>query len=147
MEPDVLSGGDIQLLTALGFAAAGAGLWRYATQIFEGLTTLRPYRAFPYIGQAVVLLNRQLPNEAAGVLEQGQRVLGGSSSQDRSQEIGELQGWHGLALHLAGRSHESRLELQQAYRLGAALNSASMVAAMLGEMPRPLGAVHSGDQP
>ena len=74
MSSEVLAPDEVQLLTALGFAAAGAGLWRNAASVFEGLARLRPHRAFPYIGQAVVLLNRQLPNEAAAALENGQRV-------------------------------------------------------------------------
>lgn len=145
MVPEVLAPEEVQLLTALGFAAAGAGLWRNASTVFEGLVKLRPHRAFPYIGQAVVLLNRQLPNEAAAALEKGQRVVSGADDMSRPEELGELQAWRGLALHLAGRGHESQLELDQAHRTGAVLSGAPMVATMLGKPVRHTSAQNEGD--
>ena len=129
-----LSPANIQLLTSIGFVAAGAGLHLQAMRLFESLAHLRPLRAFPYIGLATVLLHRQRPDEAAAVLEQGLRlVTEASSPQDRAL----LTSWQGLALHLAGRAAESAYALQHAVHMGPNEPETALARAMLGLVSSP----------
>ncbi len=136
MAPEVLSSDDIQLLTGLGFLAAGAGLVMQAAQIFESLAQLRPTRAFPYVGMAVLHLNRQQPDQAVTALERGQRLM--ESVKDPrgtalEEERGILWAWKGVALQMAGRESESVRALQQSQSCVVQGATADMVARMLGQ--------------
>ncbi len=139
-----LSAADIQLLTSIGFVAAGAGLHLQALRLFKSLAHLRPLRAFPYIGLATVHLHRQRPDEAAAVLEQGMRLATeDSSSQDRAL----LASWQGLVLHLAGRAAESARALQHAVHLGPDEPETSLARAMLGLVSSPSAPVAAPNPP
>lgn len=133
-----LSPADIQLLTSIGFVAAGSGLHLQALRLFESLAHLRPLRAFPYIGLATVHLHRQRPDEAAAALEQGMRL----ASQDSSpQDRALLASWQGLVLHLAGRAAESARALELALHLGPNQPETSLARAMLGRVSPPTAPV------
>ena len=47
----------VQLLMELGYVATGCGQKEVALAIFRGVIAARPYSQYPWIGQAVVLLN------------------------------------------------------------------------------------------
>ena len=47
----------VQLLMELGYVAAGCGQKEAALAIFRGVVAARPYSQYPWIGQAVTLLN------------------------------------------------------------------------------------------
>jgi tetratricopeptide (TPR) repeat protein len=132
MPAEVLSSDDIQLLTGLAFVASGAGLSLQAAQIFESLARLRPTRAFPYVGMAVLHLNRQQTSQAVEALERGERLLSDPQNPEPA-EHGILLAWKGLALHLAGRESESIRALQQSRTFDIEGSTADMVARMLGE--------------
>lgn len=51
-----LTSHEIRLLAELGFMAASSGQVTTATEIFDALISLRPTKAFPYVGKAVALL-------------------------------------------------------------------------------------------
>ena len=131
MPAEVLSSDDIQLLTGLAFVASGAGLSLQAAQIFESLARC-PTRAFPYVGMAVLHLNRQQTSQAVEALERGERLLSDPQNPEPA-EHGILLAWKGLALHLAGRESESIRALQQSRTFDIEGSTAEMVARMLGE--------------
>lgn len=132
MTHEVLTSNEIQLLTALGFVAAGAKLSVQAMRIFEALAQVRPNRAFPYVGMACVRMNREQSEEAVAVLDRGLRVVGDEARSTDPQELAHLYAWRGLALHSASRKRESELDLKRAHSLGLDGATASMVGTMLG---------------
>lgn len=119
---------DVQLLTQVGFLAAGRGDAPRALRIFEALALLRPERAFVYVGLAATLLNAGRAMEAVQRL-QAVRLPPGP-------ETDMLDAFKGLALQLADRSGESTYVLRQVVnraRPGRACEGALLAARLLGE--------------
>jgi hypothetical protein len=106
-------------LTEAGFLAAARGDLRRAEAVFGALERCRPLAAFPYVGQAVALMNAGQADEAARVLERGAAIASGEAAA-------ELQAFRGLALQLAGRAGESLRALRAA-------GDQPLALAMLGE--------------
>ena len=118
---------DVQLLTQVGFLAAGRGDAPRALRIFEALALLRPERAFVYVGLAATLLNAGRAMEAVQRL-QAVRLPPGP-------ETDMLDAFKGLALQLADRSGESTYVLRQVVnraRPGHACEGALLAARLLG---------------
>ncbi|MEF9999332.1 MAG: hypothetical protein RR720_10260 [Comamonas sp.] len=123
---------DIQLLTQVGFLAAGRGDVPRALRIFEALARLRPDRAFAHIGAATALLNASRASDAVQQL-QAVRMPDGP-------ERDMLEAFRGLALQLAGRRSESIYVLRRVVdlaRQGSASDAAVFAARLLGEAPHP----------
>lgn len=119
---------DVQLLTQVGFLAAGRGDAPRALRIFEALALLRPERAFVYVGLAATLLNAGRAMEAVQRL-QAVRLPPGP-------ETDMLDAFKGLALQLADRSGESTYVLRQVVnraRPGRVCEGALLAARLLGE--------------
>lgn len=126
--PAVLTAEEVRLLTAVGFVAAGRGDVARAERIFKGLKATRPTRAFPYIGLAMAYMNSRRVEEAMQVFQDGAQALGGHRGSKSDSLLGgahaddsvlqneyrELLAFRGLLLQLAGRNHESHLDLQAA---------------------------------
>lgn len=114
----------VRLLTELGFAAAGRGLFDEAETIFQGLAAVRPDSAFPYIGLALTRLNAGQPDEAARVLEQ--------EGLARCPGDIEIRVFLGLALRLARRGSESDKLLRAVLDEAADHDAARLARALLG---------------
>lgn len=95
---------DVQLLTQIGFVAAGEGDTKQASAIFAGLQALRPQRAFAWVGEATAWLNAGKPAEAVRCLRTFQALPG--------QELDMVQAFLGLALQLDGQRQASLRILQ-----------------------------------
>lgn len=96
---DGLLANDVQMLTQIGFIAAGLGDTRQSSAIFAGLQALRPQRAFAWVGEATAWLNAGKPSEAV-------RCLGrfeGPPGQERDM----VQAFLGLAMQLDGQAQAS----------------------------------------
>jgi hypothetical protein len=89
---------SIRTLMEIGIAAAGAGLFRQAFQIFEGVEAMRPESEGPSIGVALIHMNSGAPEEAVKVLREGALV--------RNPNSLEAKMILGLALKLARRASE-----------------------------------------
>ena len=127
---------DVQLLTQVGFLAAGRGDVPRALRIFEALALLRPERAFAYVGLAATLLN------AARAMDAVQRLQ--TVRLPDGAEADMVEAFKGLALQLAGRSGESTYVLRRVVDRacqGNASEGALLAARLLGEAlnssPRP----------
>lgn len=109
----VLTAEEIRLLTALGFVAAGRGDVGRAERVFKGLRAVRPTRAFPYIGLAMAYMNVRRVDDALQVFNEAAQALGIPDTEDSTlkDERVELRAFRGLVLQLAGRHHESQLDL------------------------------------
>lgn len=119
---------DVQLLTQVGFLAAGRGDVSRALRIFEALALLRPERAFAYVGMTAALLN------AARAMDAVQRLH--AVRLPDGPETDMLEAFKGLALQFAGRSSESSYVLRQVVgraRHGSASPGALLAAQLLGE--------------
>ncbi|WP_249279137.1 tetratricopeptide repeat protein [Bordetella genomosp. 5] len=125
----VLDADEARMLTEMGFLAAGRGDVQRADAIFQALRTIRPARAYPWLGLAVARLNAGRAPEAVTVLEQGEAVLVGA----HGDEAVLLAAWRGFALQLAGRNAES-LRLLQVCARGTG-EAASLAQALLGITP------------
>lgn len=101
---DGLLPSDVQMLTQIGFVAAGEGDTRQATAIFAGLQALRPQRAFAWIGEATAWLNAGKPSEAVRCLRNFHVVPG--------EEGDMVQAFLGLALQFDGQGQASQRLLQ-----------------------------------
>ena len=102
--PEVLGTEDIRLLVEIGFMACGARHVRAARAIFDGLETLRPGRAFIYVGSAMTSMSAGNPDEAVRLLrEEGLRQLPGNE---------ELLVFLAMALQEARCAGDSRRVLQ-----------------------------------
>lgn len=120
----------IQLLTPIGFLAAGRGDVQSAVRIFEALALLRPEHAFPLVGLATALMNSGRAAEAVQRLQSVHLPAG--------PETDMLRALHGLALQLAGRNAESHFVLRQVVaqaRCGALSDGARLACRALGEEP------------
>lgn len=127
MRPD---SADVQLLTQLGFVAAGRGDAPLALRIFDALALLRPHRAFAFVGIACALMNAGRANEAVQRLQAVHLPAGAEADM--------LHAFQALALQLAGRAGESAHLLRQtAPRRQQGLPSAGALLAsrLLGEDP------------
>lgn len=125
MRPDA---SDIQLLTQVGFLAAGRGDVPRALRIFEALALLRPERAFGFVGLASALMNA---GRAAQAVQRLQSV-----DLPAGPEADMLDTFKGLALQLAGRSGESTYLLRQIVmrsRNAPASEGAQLASRLLGE--------------
>lgn len=132
MPLEVLSEADVRLITEIGFLGSGAGLVQQATQIFDALVLLRPFRDFPYIGLATVQLNQKNPDEAVRILAQACKVLA-STPEALQEDQAMLAAFRGVALHCAQRSAESRQILQSVVQMGYHSENARRIALnMLG---------------
>ncbi len=127
---------DIQLLTQVGFLAAGRGDVSRALRIFEALALLRPDHAFAFVGLASALMNAGQANEAVQRLQAVKLPTG--------PEADMLDSFRGLALQLAGRHGESRFLLRQIVarsRHARASEGVLLASRLLGEdlgaAPRP----------
>ncbi|MCA0325219.1 MAG: hypothetical protein LCH89_06400 [Proteobacteria bacterium] len=101
---DLPSAGDIRLLSAIGFIAAGRGDLARAEAIFGALLSLRPHKAVGHVGVAMALINRGRPAEAASRL--AETVL---SDTEENQMVRAV---HGLALQLDRRPGEANRVLK-----------------------------------
>lgn len=122
------SNDDVQLLTQVGFLAAGRGDAAAALRIFEALALLRPDRSFAYVGLAVALLNAGRAGEAVQRLD-AVRLPGGP-------ELDMLEAFKGLALQFAERRGESTYVLRRIVgraRPADASPGALLAAGLLGE--------------
>lgn len=133
MPPDA---SDIQLLTQVGFLAAGRGDVPRALRIFEALALLRPDRAFAFVGLTSALMNAGRASEAVQRLQ--------SVSLPAGPEADMLDSFQSLALQLAGRPGESTYLLRQIVsrsRHAPASEGALLASRLLGEdrgaAPRP----------
>ncbi|WP_159910928.1 M48 family metallopeptidase [Pantoea sp. 18069] len=119
---------DVQLLTQVGFLAAGRGDAPRALRIFEALALLRPDHAFAFVGLATALLNAGRAIDAVQRLHTVRLPDGPESDM--------LEAFKGLALQLAGRSSESTYVLRQVVgraRTATASEGALLAARLLGE--------------
>ncbi len=96
-----LKSNDIRLLAAIGFASARSGLAEQSRKIFEGLASVRPQSAFPYIGLAMASLCVGEPERAASIL----RNRGLPNCPDDL----ELRVWLAIALKYSGQSAHAAL--------------------------------------
>lgn len=101
---DGLLASDVQMLTQIGFIAAGAGDIRRAKAIFSGLQAVRPERAFAWVGEATAWMNAAQPAEAVRCL----RAFQGQSGAEHDM----VQAFLGLALQLDGQMQASVRTLQ-----------------------------------
>lgn len=122
---DLIASADVKLLTELGFCAIGRGLRKEARLIFSGLMRIRPHRAFPYVGMAMLHLGMRRPDEAIAVLQAADAV----SPDERA----EINAYLGLALHQAGRVRESRTALEAAARAVPVSEGVEFARQMLGK--------------
>lgn len=121
---------DIQLLTQVGFVAAGRGDAPQALRIFEALAFMRPTRAFAFVGLACALMNAGRAAEAVQRLQAVHLPAG--------PEADMLQAFQALALQLAGRAGESVHLLRQIaarVHLAPPSEGAQLAARLLGEGP------------
>jgi len=121
---DQVSSADVRLLTELGFCSIGRGLRKEARLIFSGLMRIRPHRAFPYVGMAMLHLATRRFDEAIAVLQAADAVV--------PAERAEINAYLGLALHQAGRGRESREALEAAARAVPASEGVEFARQMLG---------------
>ena len=119
-EAPVLSGDEIRLLTEVAYlGAASPRLFSDAETLFRQLMVLRPRRAFPYIGLASALLNRQRAEDAAQVMALGcalQDADWGEAAPDSEvfdpiEDSAMMQVFHGLCLLAARRTAEGEQRL------------------------------------
>ena len=101
---------DVQLLTQVGFIAAGRADVERAEAIFGALLAVRPRRAFAHVGLACARMNAGDAGAAARALE---RALPGVAE---GEDADTVQAFLGLALQLDGRLGESRRVLQEVVR-------------------------------
>ncbi|MBS7777592.1 tetratricopeptide repeat protein [Acidovorax sp. CCYZU-2555] len=119
---------DLQLLTQVGFLAAGRGDVAAALRIFEALALLRPDRSFAYVGLATALLNAGRAGDAVQRLD--------TVHLPRGPELDMLEAFKGLALQFAERRGESTYVLRQIVgraRQADASPGALLAAGLLGE--------------
>ena len=141
--PHPLRPADVRLLTEIGFVAAAAGMQQQALRVFNGLSVLRPHRAFPYIGQATTHLNAGEHEQAEQALRRGRLQLDEEARVEPGTELliedrALLAAFHGLALQLGQRNTEAARALSDALSLQADGPAARMACAMLGlPMPAP----------
>lgn len=96
---------DIQLLTQIGFMAAGRGAVEQSQRIFNALALLRPQHAFAHIGMACAWMNAGKASQAAQHLSRVHLPAG--------DEADMIDAFHALALQLAGHAHQSTQLLEQ----------------------------------
>lgn len=125
----LLSTPDIQLLTQVGFLAAGQGEVAKSQRIFNALALLRPEHAFPHIGIACALMNAGQASLAAQRLSHVHLPAG--------DEADMIDAFHALALQLAGHTHQSTHLLEQVAQrtlTHAESRARRMVLSMLGQL-------------
>jgi Flp pilus assembly protein TadD len=88
----------VRTLMEVGVAASCMGMYRQATEIFQGIAAVRPESDGPVIGLAIAHMNNRSPEEAIKVLRD--HVL--------SKDPGNIEAKMilGVALKLAGRNAE-----------------------------------------
>lgn len=119
---------DMQLLTQVGFVAAGRGDVAAAQRIFEPLALLRPECSFAYVGLATALLNAGRATQAVQRLQAVHLPAGPDADM--------LDAFKGLALQLACRGGESTYVLRQVVRRARAASAsegALLASRLLGE--------------
>jgi len=88
----------VRTLMEVGVAAVGAGFYRQALTIFEGIEAVRPDSEGPAIGAALAYMNSNAPEEAVKVLREGALA--------KSPDSLEAKMILGVALKLARRNSE-----------------------------------------
>lgn len=134
----LLESTDIQLLTQLGFMAAGRADTAHSQRIFNALALLRPQHAFAHIGTACAWMNAGKANQAVQYLSRVRLPAG--------DEADMIDAFHALALQLAGHTHQSTQLLEQlVQRTHAHTESRAcrMALCMLGQLPKAHCASHS----
>ena len=119
------------MLTEVGMVLAGAGRVTPAVDLFEALASLRPNRAFPYVGKAMALLNAGRNDEACQCLHRAQQLV--------TDELPTIDAFLGLSLQLAGRASESRAALLRAAQADPVHDGVGMARRMLGLESDPEG--------
>lgn len=104
-QPLLLETEDVQLLTRIGFIAAGRADVKRAEVIFGALSRVRPERAFAYVGLAVACLNAGRAADAVAHLEKAQPAAG--------EEADMVRAFLGLSLQLDARASEATRVLRQ----------------------------------
>lgn len=99
-----LDAADAKLLTEIGFLAAYQGDVTRADAVFDALASIRPGRAYPWVGKTLARLHVGRANEAVVFLE---NVL----ITDK-EEAAVLQAWRGFALQLSGHAKQARRLLE-----------------------------------
>lgn len=120
----VLSSEEIRLLMEVGTVLAGAGKTAPAIGVFDALATVRPSRAFPYVGKAMALINAGRSEEACQCLRRAHGLV--------DNEAPTIDAFLGLALHLAGRAAESTAVLRRAAVADVSIDGVRMARRMLG---------------
>ena len=133
----LLESTDIQLLTQLGFMAAGRADTAHSQRIFDALALLRPQHAFAHIGMACAWMNAGKASQAVQHLSRVRLPAG--------DEADMIDAFHALALQLAGHAHQSTKLLEQlVQRTHAHTDSRArrMALSMLGQLPKDPCASH-----
>ena len=115
----------LQLLTEIGFFAAGNGFFVEAEKIFEGIQAVRSESEYPHIGLAWAKINAHKPEEAIAVLKEKALKLNPDNDLAKS--------YLGLALRLANLNHESESVLQEVVESGRNAEAVNMARAVLEE--------------
>ena len=121
---------DVQLLTQIGFIAAGRGDVLRSQRIFSALALLRPHKAFPHIGMACAWMNANQAMHAAQYLSEQNLPAG--------EDADLLDAFLALTLQIAGHTRRSQYMLDQLLQrtssqpMGAARR---MALSMLGQLP------------
>lgn len=101
-----VTGQQVKQLTAIGFLAAGHGLTAEGEAIFAGLKMCRPDSEYPLIGLAMTKIGARQYDVALSILTDQALKVNPASATTKC--------FVGLALKLAGRSHESQRWLKEA---------------------------------
>lgn len=100
-----LDAADAQLLTEVGFLAAYQGDVARADAVFDALASIRPGRAYPWVGKTLARFHAGRADEAVVFLERVQIT--------DNEESALLQAWRGFALQLSGHTKQARTLLEK----------------------------------
>lgn len=100
-----LDAADAKLLTEIGFLAAYQGDVTRADAVFDALASIRPGRAYPWVGKTLARFHAGRPDEAVAFLERVQIT--------DQEESAVLQAWRGFALQLSGHAQQARTLLEK----------------------------------
>ena len=130
------------MVTDIGFLGVAAGLHTQAAGLFEALASLRPHRAFAYVGTATLHLGRGQAEAAVGVLEQGRRMVDARPAADMSGDGILAEQWTedrvtirvflGLALDAARQHGQALRTLHAALEIAPASDQGPMVTLARG---------------
>jgi len=132
---EFLSSDEIRLLTEIGMLGTAARLHEPALTLFQALAELRPGRDFPWVGQAVVWLNRSQPEEAVRVLKKACECVQDVPAALRSAHPADLTlltAFLGFAQHLARHTADSHQTLSQVFNMPHHPHAYAIAQDMLG---------------